>query len=118
MSDVGEDIKIASPQWVALCAATDVPNVGGLRIELEGREAIAVFRSGDEYFVTDDLCTHGNASLCDGDVIEGEIECPFHRGMFDLRTGQPTGSPCTIPLRTYPAELRDGTIFADISLDK
>lgn len=122
MNDVGsafaKDNKIGSPELIALCTVTDVPDVGGFRIEMEGREAIAVFRSGDsrdEYFVTDDQCTHGSASLCDGDVIGEEIECPFHRGMFDLRTGEPTGSPCTIPLRTYRAEVRDGTIYAEIS---
>ncbi|HEY0106577.1 MAG TPA: non-heme iron oxygenase ferredoxin subunit [Rhizomicrobium sp.] len=109
------DPKDAPQGMIALCRTDDVPDEGGLRIEPEGLEALAVFRSGDEYFVTDDECTHGNASLCDGEVIGEEIECPFHRGTFNLRTGEPTSSPCTIALRTYRSEVHDGVVYAAIA---
>jgi nitrite reductase/ring-hydroxylating ferredoxin subunit len=99
---------------VALCKTDEVPDEGGLRIERDGMDALAVFRAGAEYFVTDDECTHGNASLCDGEVIGDEIECPFHRGTFNLRTGEPTQSPCTVALRTYRAQVRDGVVYAAI----
>jgi nitrite reductase/ring-hydroxylating ferredoxin subunit len=99
---------------IVLCNTADVPEEGGLCVELPGREPVAVFRVGDEYFVTDNLCTHGNASLCDGEVIGEEIECPFHRGTFNLRTGEPTSSPCTVALRTYRCEVRGDVILADI----
>ncbi len=105
----------ASQGMVALCRTDDVPDEGGFRVELAGLEALAVFRSGGEYFVTDDECTHGNASLCDGEVVGEEIECPFHRGTFNLRTGEPTSSPCTIALRTYRSEIRDGVVYAEIA---
>ncbi len=35
-------------------------------------------------------------------VIEnGEIVCPYHMGRFDIRTGEATGAPCSIAIRTY-----------------
>jgi nitrite reductase/ring-hydroxylating ferredoxin subunit len=99
---------------IALCKVADVPDDGGLRIELEGRDPLAVFRTGGEYFVVDDICTHGNASLCEGEIIGEDIECPFHRGTFDLRTGRPTSAPCTIAIRTYRCELRGEVLYAEI----
>jgi nitrite reductase/ring-hydroxylating ferredoxin subunit len=99
---------------IFLCKTSEVPEWGGLRVELTDRPAVAVFRSGSQYFVTDDLCTHGEASLADGEVEGMEIICPFHLGRFDLRDGRATAAPCVDPLRSYPTELRDGDIFAAI----
>src|SRR5262245_38477474 len=96
---------------IFLCKTSQVPDWGGLRVELADRPAVVVFRSGAQYFVTDDLCTHGEASLADGEVEGMEIVCPFHQGRFDLRDGCVTAAPCVEPLRTYPTELRDGEIF-------
>jgi ethylbenzene dioxygenase ferredoxin subunit len=80
-------------------------------VDVEGLPPLAAYRIGDEFFVTDCICTHGNAMLTDG-VQDGEtIECPFHGGAFDIRTGKATRFPCQIPLKTYEAVVRDGTIF-------
>jgi nitrite reductase/ring-hydroxylating ferredoxin subunit len=98
-----------------LCRAADVPEDGGLRVELPGRLPVAVFRVGSEYFVTDDRCTHGEGPLSDGTIIGEEIVCPFHMGAFCLRTGEPTAPPCVEPLRTYAAVIRDGEIFGALS---
>ena len=99
---------------IPVCEISEIPARGGLRVQLPGRPPIAVFRVGTEYFVTDDTCTHGQASLADGEVIGMEIECPFHQGTFDLRTGAPTARPCSVPLRTYRTQLRGNTLYAAI----
>ena len=100
-----------SPDLTRLCRALDVPEDGGLRVELPGRLPLAVFRIGSEYFVTDDRCTHGEGPLSDGTIVGDEIVCPFHMGAFCLRTGAPTAPPCIEPLRTYVAVIRDGEVF-------
>lgn len=91
-----------------LCRAADVPEGGALRVELDGRPPVAVFRVGGRFFVTDDTCTHGDASLADGEIDAEElvVECPWHAGAFALATGAPCGAPCTIPLRVHRFELR------------
>jgi nitrite reductase/ring-hydroxylating ferredoxin subunit len=109
------DLTIAPPVgagMVRLCETSEVPQEGGLRIPLSGRGAIAVFRSGGRYYVTDDLCTHGGASLSEGLIEDDEVECPFHLGRFCLRTGAVMRAPCTDPLKTYPAEVRHGHVYA------
>ena len=98
--------------WTVLCDADDVPQDFGLRAEPDGHAAIAVFRLGDAFHATADTCTHGAASLCDGHVEDGQVECPWHAGRFDIRTGQATASPCTDPLRVYPTRVVDGIVQA------
>ena len=78
-----------------------------------GKRALAVFNVNGEVFVTDDRCTHGMAPLSDG-FLEGDvIECPWHGGAFNVRTGAPAGAPCTDPIRTYRATIEDGVIVVD-----
>jgi nitrite reductase/ring-hydroxylating ferredoxin subunit len=85
-----------------LCRASEVPEGGVKQVSLvvEGIE-VAVYNLGGEYFATDDLCTHGLASLAEGDVEDGQIFCPLHGGAFDIRTGAATAPPCRLAIRTY-----------------
>ncbi len=94
-----------------LCLASDVTEDTPVKAEIDGEE-VAVFQVGERYYVTQNICTHGPGELCDGFVDGEEIECPFHQGKFSIVTGAPTSPPCTIPLRTWKTELRDGQIYA------
>ncbi len=97
-------------QRISLCRKDDVEAGKVIRIE-RGQLAVAVFNLDGEYFVTDDACTHGPGSLSEG-CIEGDvIECDFHNGAFNIRTGAVVKPPCMIPLRTYPVVIdADGTV--------
>jgi anthranilate 1,2-dioxygenase ferredoxin subunit len=94
-----------------LCATDELSEDEPLRVEV-GDMAYAVFQVGDDYFVTADLCSHGPGSLSEGFVVNGcEVECPFHQGRFDLRSGAPTYPPCEVAIRVWDAILRDGDIL-------
>ena len=81
------------------------------QVELDGREPIAIYNLDGEYFATDDTCTHGNASMAEGDIDGSEVYCPFHMGAFDIRTGEATVAPCSVPLKTYEVVIEDGYLF-------
>ena len=102
-----------SCQRVALCRKEEVEAGQVIRIE-KGRLVLAVFNLDGEYFVTDDACTHGPGSLSEG-CFEGDtIECDFHNGAFNIRTGAVVRAPCMIPLKTYPVVIdADGTVSID-----
>jgi ethylbenzene dioxygenase ferredoxin subunit len=105
----GDSPVAASHRLVALCAASDVEPDTPVRAVLDNA-AYAVFSVNDRFYVTQDQCTHGPGSLAEGFVMDTEIECPFHQGRFDIRTGQPTAAPCTEALRIWTAHVIDGQI--------
>ena len=72
---------------IRLCAIDDLSEDEVHRVELDGGHGIAVYLLDGEVFATDDLCTHGEASLAEGEIEDGRIVCPFHLGSFDIRTG-------------------------------
>ena len=102
---------------VRLCGIDDVDEDEPYRAEVDGF-AYAVFKVGDAIFVTVDLCSHGPGLLSDGYVEGCQVECPFHQGRFDLRTGLPTEAPCEIAIKTWSPILQDGSIYIDPSSPK
>jgi ethylbenzene dioxygenase ferredoxin subunit len=77
---------------------------------------LAVFNLSDRFYVTDDLCTHGGASLSEGEIVDGDmIECPVHQGRFHIPTGRATAFPCETDLRTYRVVEREDGIYVNLS---
>jgi len=98
------------PDWIDAAAQDDLWEDSGTSVVLNGRE-IALFRVGDAAYATDNLCSHGQARLCDGFVEGHEIECPLHQGRFDLRTGQASAEPAVEAIRTYPVRIEGGRVY-------
>ena len=75
---------------------------------------LAVYNIGGTFYATDNECTHGAASLADGILEGGIIECTLHFGAFDVKTGAAIQAPCFVPLRTYKIAVKDGQVFVDL----
>lgn len=101
--------------WVPALSAADCPEgeIRGLRIE--GREIAIYHLESGEFHATDNVCTHGQALLSDGWLVDGcQVECPLHAGCFDVRTGQGMGPPIDEDLKTYPVKLEDGQVLVGL----
>jgi nitrite reductase/ring-hydroxylating ferredoxin subunit len=97
---------------IDLCAAADVAPGTVLKIE-EGELELAVFNVDGEFFVTDDHCTHGPGLLSEGYLDGHVIECDFHNGAFDVRTGEVVSPPCIVPLKTYKCVVENGRVIIE-----
>ena len=96
-----------------LCTVEDI-DVGEVRrIEAAGL-ALAVYNLAGQFYATDDACTHGPGQLSEGFVDGDIIECNFHQGRFDIRTGECVGPPCMIPVKTYGTMVEDGRVYIEI----
>lgn len=62
--------------------------VGELKQFKAGNTKIVLYRLEDGYFATQHNCTHVFAPLAKGKIVEDcQVQCPFHRARFDIRTG-------------------------------
>ena len=101
--------------FVELIALDRCRRGGGTFIERGDRE-LAVFILGDprEAIVIDNTCPHANGNLSAGQVSGTVVTCPSHDWQFDLCTGVCVDSP-KARVRRYPAEIRDGAVWVDLS---
>ena len=118
MSDLDEQSVSAAAQmdarsgWVTLCEAGEVAADMPLRVVVDN-VAYAIFNLDGHFYATQDQCTHGPGSLAEGFLVGAEIECPFHQGRFDIRTGRATAAPCTQALRVWTVHAIDGRLCID-----
>lgn len=75
-----------------------------VRIEKNG-ESICVTRVGDQVFAVNDVCSHSDASLSEGDVTDFKIECWLHGAEFDMRTGEAVTPPATAPAKKFDVHI-------------
>ncbi len=86
-----------------------------VKVEVEGKAvAVALDEDGSVHAV-DDVCSHAEVSLSEGEVEDCTIECWLHGSRFDLRTGAPTSLPATAPIAVYAVDVRDGTVHVDVT---
>lgn len=102
----------ADEALIDLCSTDDVEPGTAIKVEKDDLE-LAVYNVEGEFYVTDDLCTHGPGSLSEGYLDGHIIECDFHNGAFDIRTGEVAAPPCMIPLKTYKVTVRDGRVLIE-----
>ncbi|MBP1876322.1 Biphenyl dioxygenase ferredoxin subunit [Ensifer adhaerens] len=98
---------------IRLCSTDDVDWDSAIRIE-EGDLILAVFNVNGAFYVTDDLCTHGPGSLSEGYLDGHTIECDFHNGAFDVRTGEVVTPPCMLPVKTYRVVLENNDVLIEV----
>ena len=75
---------------------------------------VAVYRLEDRYFATSDLCTHAQARLSEGEVVEGYIECPLHHALFEIATGKAMGGHAVVDLATFPVRLDGSRLLVEL----
>ena len=100
-------------QRILLCRTDDVAVGSALKVETNDL-ILAVFNVAGEFYVTDDTCTHGPGSLSEGYITDDVVECDFHNGAFNIKTGEVAAPPCMVPLKTYPAIVEDGNVYTEI----
>lgn len=77
-------------------------------------EALMVVRFEGEPHAIGNVCSHQYALLTDGWYEDGCVECPLHQAVFDIRTGQPSCGPTTVPVKVYRARDEAGRVCIDI----
>jgi 3-phenylpropionate/trans-cinnamate dioxygenase ferredoxin subunit len=91
----------------------DIEDEAGKAFKIGDLE-IAVWKTGGKFYATDDICTHAYASLADGYVEDGCVECPLHAGRFEIATGKAMGAPVFTDIKTYPLRVEGEDIIVEI----
>ena len=110
-----------------VCTAGEIP-VGGLKAVQAGNTKVVVYHLEDGYYATQHSCTHMFAPLGKGKIVDTcQVQCPFHRARFDVRTGDvvewanfPPGVQVLNivrgekALKTFPVSVEDGQVRIEV----
>ncbi|MEV0341847.1 non-heme iron oxygenase ferredoxin subunit [Nocardia sp. NPDC050713] len=104
-----------SSNGIRVATLDDIPVGEGIAIDKSTtgtEDDIALLRDDDgSVYALDDTCPHEIASLAEGWVEDGYVECPMHSSKFCLKSGEVQCLPATQNTRTHRVEVRDGQVF-------
>lgn len=96
-------------EFVRVAGVGDVPAGEMLIVQIEGEDVVLANVDGEIYAFAGE-CTHRGGPLGEG-LLEGEeVECPFHQGRFNVKTGAVVDGPPEEPVRTYQVQVEGDDI--------
>ena len=99
--------------WILVGTADNIEVEDIIRFD-HNDKTFCVYKLEDGFYATDGICTHEAGHLEDGLVMDNEIECPMHQGVFDIKTGEAISPPACDDLKTYPVKVEDNNIYIQI----
>jgi 3-phenylpropionate/trans-cinnamate dioxygenase ferredoxin subunit len=84
------------------------------RVVVEGQPICLARLADGSLCAIDDICTHEEESLAEGELDGQEIECPAHFARFDLRTGEVVAPPAIMPARVYDVTIDGDDIVVEV----
>ena len=85
----------------------------GRMVTVNGRH-VALFRLGDEFFALDNMCLHRGGPLCDGQIENEVVTCPWHFWSYEIRTGTMVQDP-RVGLSKHAVRIDGATISVRLS---
>ena len=95
--------------WVDVAASEDIPE-GEARPFTAGDERVAICRAEGNLYAVQDLCSHDDGPLGEGQLEDFWIECPRHGARFDVRDGSVASMPAIVPIGTFEVREQGGRV--------
>jgi len=79
-----------------------------------GDRMVAIARVAGDLHAFDDVCTHNQCSLAEGELDGLVIECPCHGSQFDITSGEVVNGPAAEPIDVFEAREEGGQLLVSL----
>lgn len=107
-------------EYVKVADKNELTKGNKKKVVLGGKE-ILIINLDNQYYAIDNRCPHMGGSLFEGTIKDGQVICPRHGSVFDVRTGKvvEAGSILFIKvkvdnLQSYPVKVQGNDLFVGI----
>ena len=100
---------------VRVCSQADLAEGRATSFLVAGRQ-VCVVRCAGGIHAIDDVCTHEDVALSEGDADADacEIECWRHGSVFSLVTGEALSLPATRPVAVHEVEVEGDDVLVTL----
>ncbi len=98
-------------EFVTVARTAQIP-AGVARVFTVQGKSLAVCHTAedDTFHAIDNVCSHDRGPLGEGTLRDGQIECPRHGALFDIRSGAARTLPAIRPVRAYETRVVQGEV--------
>lgn len=100
--------------WVKVAPLENCPPGCMIGAHAGGQSLVVCNVEGDLYAL-EDLCSHQDLPISDGELHGTELTCIHHGARFDVCTGKALCLPAIRPVKTFEAEVREGHIWVNLA---
>ena len=91
-------------EFVNVTTVDEVKPVERMVVEL-GRHWVPIFNVDGTYYAIEDVCTHDDGPLAEGELTGCIIACPRHGPTFDIRNGKVFTPPAMLDVQSYDVQI-------------
>ncbi len=88
------------PNFITVATTNALPPGERIVVETSGHY-VAIFNVDNRYYAIEDVCTHDDGPLAEGELDGTVIECPRHGAKFDITSGAVLSFPAIKPVPRY-----------------
>jgi 3-phenylpropionate/trans-cinnamate dioxygenase ferredoxin subunit len=103
-------------EYISVATVDEIGDGERLIVEFDVAR-ITVFNIAGKFFAIEDVCSHDDSPLGEGEVNGTQIECPRHGAHFDLETGQALTLPAVVDIPAYPVRVEGNEVLIGLPLD-
>jgi 3-phenylpropionate/trans-cinnamate dioxygenase ferredoxin subunit len=96
-------------EFIVIAGEGELPPGERLFVEIDD-QTLVVFNIAGTYFAIEDVCSHDDGPLGDGELAGHEVICPRHGARFDVRTGKSLTLPAIVDIPAYPVRVTGGEV--------
>jgi len=97
-------------EFVKVAKIKDIPegSLKGFKID---KEEIVLANINGKFYAIRDVCTHEGGPLSEGKLEGKIITCPWHKGKFDITSGEVVSPPPKVKVETYEVKVEGDDIY-------
>ncbi len=95
-----------------VCAVDDIPEGEVRVVDCDGR-SLAMSNVDGELFAIDNVCTHDDGPLGEGQLLRGRVICPRHGAAFDAKTGKVLTLPAVRDVAAYAVTVEGDDVLVE-----
>jgi len=102
-------------QWITFCGVDEI-TAGEREVFDTDYGSILLMNVDGTFYAVENMCSHAEYELVDGEMSRYKIECPKHGAWFDVRSGEALSPPADRPLKIYAVQVdgNDVQVMLDI----
>jgi nitrite reductase (NADH) small subunit len=96
---------------VRVASVAEIPVGSALEVVAFDR-VVAIYHTEQGFFALDGVCPHAGGPLAQGQVLDGEVACPWHGWRYELATGRNCVNPA-IQARSFAVRVEGEDVLLD-----
>ncbi len=97
------------PEFVTVATVAELKSGDRIVVEIDD-VWVVIFNVDDHYYALEDMCSHEEYYLSEGELDGYAIECSKHGAQFDIRSGAVLAPPAVTPVKWYQVRVQDGEV--------